>query len=66
MGQRSEMGKLIRAIRRAGCSVEQPRRGGHWKITTPDGQLIIAAFSPRSQRAIINTKQRLRAAGIKI
>lgn len=66
MSQRSEMGKLIRKARKAGCHVEQAKRGGHWKITTPDGQLIVAPFSPGTHRGVRDTIARLKAAGITI
>lgn len=66
MSQRSEMGKLIKAARKQGCTIEQAKRGGHWKIRTPDGQLIVAPFSPGTHRGVRDTIARLKAAGITI
>lgn len=65
MSQRSEIMKLIKAAKRAGCEVEQSRNG-HWKIRTPNGSLVVAPFSPRTHRGVRDTVARLKAAGVKL
>jgi hypothetical protein len=59
------MTKLLRAAKKLGCSVERTS-GGHWKVITPSGEVIIAAFSPRSAKSVHDIRHRLRRAGVDI
>jgi predicted RNA binding protein YcfA (HicA-like mRNA interferase family) len=40
----------------------QPTRGGHWKLTHPDGGTVVTSSSPSDHRALANLKAQLRRA----
>lgn len=64
-GHRADMMKLLKRAKKCGCSVER-RGSGHWKITTPSGVSVIAAFSPRTAGGYRSTINDLRKAGVQI
>lgn len=63
MSHRADMAKLMRKLKQLDCEVDRTR-GGHWKITTPNGAVVIAAFSPRAPGSVNATIQRLRKEGV--
>lgn len=56
---------LLKRVQQAGCDV-QLRRGGHYKIVTPDGTQIFCSQSPSDWRGIKRTMSRLRQAGVDV
>ena len=64
-GHRSDMMKLIKRAKKNGCSAERTG-SGHWRITTPSNQVIIASFSPSNPGAYRDTIRDLRRAGVEL
>lgn len=65
MSKRAEMHKLLKAAQKAGCLIER-KSNGHYRITTPSGVWIPAAFSPSTNNGVSITRRRLRKAGVDI
>ena len=59
------MTKLIKAAEKAGCQAIRTK-SGHWKIKTPSGATVVAAFSPTKPGSVNITKTRLKRAGVNI
>ena len=64
-GHTSDMRKLMRRAKKAGCTVTRTG-GGHYKIITPNGTRIICSFSPRDNGAYRDTLRDLRRDGVQI
>jgi hypothetical protein len=62
-GHRSDMMKLVKKASSKGCTVERAGNG-HWKITTPNGTVVTASFSPKYGGAYRDTIRDLRRAGV--
>ena len=62
-GHRADMMKLVKKARKKGCDVERTG-SGHWRITTPDGAVVTASFSPSCPGAYRDTIRDLRKAGV--
>jgi predicted RNA binding protein YcfA (HicA-like mRNA interferase family) len=61
-----EVKAFIRALERAGLTVERSG-GGHYRVRTPDGATVgIVPFSPSTNRWRENTLSQLRRRGIEI
>lgn len=54
--------KLFKELRQHGWTVEQTNKG-HFKVTSPEGAIIIAASTASDHRAHLNFLGRLRRAG---
>lgn len=65
MSHQGDMSKLIKAVRKQGCLVERTT-SSHWKITTPSGIKVIAAFSPSTAGGVRATIRYLQKAGVKL
>lgn len=65
MSHRSDMSKLLRRAAKKGCTVQRNGRG-HWKVTTPSGVVVVAAFSPSTPGGVRAVQQHLRRAGVDI
>jgi hypothetical protein len=63
MSHRADMSKLLKRAKKEGCEIVRTN-GGHWKITPPGGDPIIAAFSPNSGYAVTHLRKRLSKQGI--
>ena len=64
-GNRSDMMKLVKKAKSAGCHTERTGTS-HWKITTPNGTVIITSFSPGNQGAYRQTLKKLKNAGVEL
>ena len=62
-GHRSDMMKLVKKAKSKGCHIERAGNG-HWRITTPNGTVLTASFSPTSPGAYRDTIRELRKAGV--
>jgi predicted RNA binding protein YcfA (HicA-like mRNA interferase family) len=58
-----ELGKIRRYLEDHGWTCTQRRRGGHWRIAGPAGQLVVISASPSDPRALNNIRADLRRAG---
>ena len=58
---KKDLHRLLNAIAKAGWGVEL-RKGGHYCLTSPSGQLIFASSTPSSRRSLLNLKARIRKA----
>ena len=65
MSHRADMMKLMRLVKKKGCSVERTG-SGHWKITTPSGTPVFASFSPSNPGAYHDAIKKLQKAGVKL
>lgn len=65
MSHRGDMIKLIKLVKKAGCTVDRTG-SGHWKITTPSGVTVITAFSPSKSSSYRNAVHDLKKAGVKL
>jgi hypothetical protein len=63
MSHRSDMMKLVKLARKKGCTVERTG-SGHWKITTPSGEVLITSFSPSNPGPHRDLIRYLRKAGV--
>jgi len=63
-GTRKDIVKLLDEARAQGFSVERCG-SGHWKIRSPRGAVVIAAFSPSSGYALQRIRRDLKRAGFK-
>lgn len=64
-GHRADMMKLIKRAQKKGCSAERTG-SGHWRITTPSGEVLTASFSPSSPGSLRDTIRDLRRAGVEL
>jgi hypothetical protein len=64
-GHRSDMMKLVKKAKKAGCSTERAG-SGHWRIVAPNGTLITASFSPSNPGSYRDTIRALRKAGVEL
>lgn len=64
-GHRSDMMKLVKKAKSAGCTVERTG-SGHWRIITPNNTVLTASFSPTSPGAYRDTIKALRKAGVSL
>jgi hypothetical protein len=64
-GHRADMMKLVKKAKSKGCDVVRAGNG-HWKITTPNGTVLTASFSPTSPGAYRDTIRDLRKAGVSL
>jgi len=64
-GHRADMMKLLKQIRKKGCTVERTG-SGHWRITTPNGASLITSFSPKTPGALRDITRRLKKEGIEL
>lgn len=62
-GHRADMMKLVKKAAKKGCEVERTN-GGHWRIVCPNGDVLIASFSPSNPGAYRDTLRDLRKAGV--
>lgn len=58
---KKDLHRLLNTIAKAGWGVEL-RRGGHYCLTSPSGQLIFAPSTPSSRRSLQNLRSRIRRA----
>lgn len=63
-GHTTEVTKLVAQLRKAGVPVTLTR-GGHWKVTTPNGPVFMAS-TPSDHRAMRNDLARLRRRGVAV
>ena len=64
-GHRSDMMKLLKKAKKQGCEVER-LRNGHWRVTTPNGTIFTAPFSPHNPGGYRDTIRALRQAGVEL
>lgn len=59
----TDLEALLREAEKQGCRVQQ---GGnnHWKIYAPNGTIIVTGSTPSDHRSVLNTRARLRRAGV--
>lgn len=62
MSLQGDVDKLIRQLRAYGWHVDTTSRG-HWKLTSPAGQVVIASGTPSDHRALKNLMAQLKRAG---
>lgn len=55
---------LLRLARKQRWNVEKTR-GSHYRITSPSGEIYVAACSPSDWRAVKNVASALRAMGLR-
>lgn len=58
----SELKKVLRALERQGWTATL-RRGGHWKLTAPDGAPYFTGSSPSDRRGFRNMTADLKRMG---
>jgi hypothetical protein len=56
---------LLKQVQTMGCTVTL-RKAGHYKITTPDGNVVFCAQTPSDWRGIKQTRALLRRAGVQV
>lgn len=56
--------ELLSEARRLGCDVRRKRRGGHYRIRTPEGSVVCVAATPGDYRTVRNEIARLRRLGV--
>ena len=54
-GGRRDMNELVKKLRSLGITVEQARRGGHYKADCPGGPVFLS-LTPSDRRAIKQAK----------
>lgn len=64
-GHRSDMMKLVKKAKKAGCSAERTG-SGHWRIVAPNGTLITTSFSPSNPGSYRDAIRALRKAGVEL
>jgi len=64
-GHRADMMKLLKQVQKQGCTVERTG-SGHWRITTPNGAVLITSFSPKTAGVLRSTIRRLKKEGIEL
>ena len=63
--QRADMMKLVKKASKLGCTVERTG-SGHWRITTPEGVVIPAPFSPSKPGTCTRIRRELQKAGVRL
>lgn len=56
---------VLRALREQGWTVEK-RKGGHFRLTTPDGERVFIGSTPSDSRSHRNNLALLRRKGLRI
>lgn len=64
-GTSPEIRDLLREAEKAGCIVEKCKRGGHYKVVTPNGPVFVS-FTPSSRYAATMARSDLRRKGVAI
>lgn len=64
-GTSPEIKTLLREAEKAGCTVGKSRRGGHYRIDTPNGPVFVS-FTPSSRFAATMARGDLRRKGVNI
>lgn len=59
---KQEMKALIKTLRGQGWTATL-RKGGHWKLTSPDGKPYFTGATPSDHRALRNARADLRRLG---
>jgi predicted RNA binding protein YcfA (HicA-like mRNA interferase family) len=59
---RHDLRQLLRAAEARGWRVELTRRGGHVRLTHPDGTIVVTGSTPSDHRALANLKAQMRRA----
>ncbi len=54
---------LITHLEQHGWTCRQRRRGGHWRVTGPNGELAFLSLSPSDHRSLKNVRATLRKLG---
>lgn len=65
MSDKKEIKALVRRLVRAGCTVTVTG-GCHYKVTAPNGSVVILARTPSDPRSHLNQLARLRRVGVEL
>jgi hypothetical protein len=62
MSAQKDIRQLVGKLRRQGWAAVIAR-SGHWRLTTPSGEQMTCAYSPKGDRALRNARQDARRLG---
>jgi hypothetical protein len=62
---RHDVRELLEKISEEGWAIK-PTQGGHWKCTSPSGDIVFAPGTPSDRRSLLNARAKFRRCGASV